>query len=60
MNEANRLLIAYMPIKAHAHQVLTDLAHPWVLGYHRNHFVRDFWKYVDVDPVKQAQQAQMK
>jgi hypothetical protein len=21
-----------------------------VLGYHRNVFVREFWKYVDIDP----------
>ena len=60
MDEAAKLLIAYMPIKAHVHQVWTDLAHPWVLGYHRNNFVREFWKYVDVDPAMQAQQAQMK
>ncbi len=54
MDEAAKLLIAYMPIKAHVHQVWTDLAHPWVLGYHRNNFVRDFWKYVDIDPALQA------
>jgi ABC-type transport system substrate-binding protein len=59
MDEASKLLIAYMPIKAHVHQVWTDLAHPWVLGYHRNNFVRDFWKYIDIDPALQAQQAQM-
>jgi hypothetical protein len=25
------------------------MAQPWVLGYNRNVFVRDFWKYVDID-----------
>ncbi|RZU01045.1 ABC transporter substrate-binding protein [Rivibacter subsaxonicus] len=58
MDEASKLLIAYMPIKAHVHQVWTDLAHPWVLGYHRNIFVREFWKYVDVDPALQSKAVQ--
>ena len=43
-------MVAYMPYKVHVHRVWTDLAQPWVLGYHRNLFVRDFWKYVDIDP----------
>ena len=47
--DAARLMVAYMPYKVHVHRVFTDLAQPWVLGYHRNIFVRDFWKYVDID-----------
>ncbi len=49
MVEAARLMVAYMPYKVHVHRIFTDLAQPWVLGYHRNIFVREFWKYVDVD-----------
>ena len=49
MNRAKQLMIAYMPYKVHAHRVFTDLAQPWLLGYHRNIFVRSFWKYVDID-----------
>jgi ABC-type transport system substrate-binding protein len=49
MAEAARLMVAYMPYKVHVHRIFTDLTQPWVLGYHRNIFVRDFWKYVDVD-----------
>ena len=52
MDEAKRLMVAYMPYKIHAHRIFTDLSHPWILGYHRNIFVRDFWRYVDVDPVE--------
>ncbi len=48
--EAARLMVAYMPYKVHVHRYFTDLAQPWVLGYHRNIFVREFWKYVDIDP----------
>ncbi len=49
MTEAKKLMIAYMPYKIHAHRIFTDLAQPWVVGYHRNIFVREFWKYVDID-----------
>ncbi len=54
MAQANRLLVAYLPYKATVHRVWTDLAQPWVVGYHRNVFVREFWRYVDVDPALQA------
>lgn len=50
MRDAARLMIAYMPYKVHAHRLFTDLVHPWVRGYHRNIFVRSFWRYVDVEP----------
>jgi len=49
MQDAARLMVAYMPYKVHVHRFVTDLAHPWVLGYQRNNFVREFWKYVDID-----------
>ncbi|MCV2362522.1 ABC transporter substrate-binding protein [Paucibacter sp. DJ1R-11] len=49
MTEAQKLIVAYMPIKMHVHRVYTDLAQPWVSGYKRNVFVRDFWKYIDID-----------
>ena len=53
MTEAAKLMIAYMPYKVHVHRVFTDLAHPWVKGYHRNIFVRDWFRYVDVDAAQQ-------
>ncbi len=49
MDEAKRLMVAYMPYKIHAHRIFTDLNQPWVQGYHRNIFVRDFFKYVDIE-----------
>ena len=55
MTQATRLMVAYMPYKIHVHRVWTDLAHPWVIGYDRNVFVREFWKYVDIDPALQQQ-----
>jgi ABC-type transport system substrate-binding protein len=57
MTEAKKLMIAYMPYKVHVHRIFTDLAQPWVVGYHRNIFVRDFWKYVDIDLADLARRA---
>ncbi len=53
MTEAAKLMIAYMPYKVHAHRVFTDLTQPWVKGYHRNIYVRDFFRYIDVDATQQ-------
>src|SRR5258706_13161103 len=55
--EATKLLIAYMPYKAHVHRYFTDLAQTWLIGAHRNIFVRDFWKYVDIDLAQKARAA---
>jgi len=49
MHDATRLMVTYMPYKVHVHRISTDLVQPWVVGYHRNLFVRDFWRYVDID-----------
>jgi ABC-type transport system substrate-binding protein len=57
MDEAQRIIVAYAPYKFHVHRIFTDFAHPWVIGYHRNNFVRDFWKYVDIDPQAQRKGA---
>jgi ABC-type transport system substrate-binding protein len=54
MKRMEEILVAYMPYKAHIHRIWTDLAHPWVVGYHRNVFVREFWRYVDIDTAEQA------
>jgi ABC-type transport system substrate-binding protein len=57
VDEAQKLLVAYMPIKAHVHRVYTDLAQPWVLGYHRNPFLREAWRWIDIDTEMQARAA---
>ncbi len=58
MQEAAKLMIAYMPYKMHVHRLFTDLAQPWVIGFDRNVFVRDFWRYVDIDTEALAKQRQ--
>ncbi len=58
MTKAKELMIAYMPYKAHVHRIWTDLAQPWVVGYHRNVFLREFWKYIDIDTAELARRGQ--
>ncbi len=58
MDAAKKLMVVYMPYKVHAHRIWTDLWHPWVKGYDRNIYVREFWKYIDVDAAEQQRHVQ--
>jgi ABC-type transport system substrate-binding protein len=48
--QAQRLAVAYMPYKVHAHRIHTDLAYPWVYGFRRPLFGGEWWHMIDVDP----------
>ncbi|MBC5764333.1 ABC transporter substrate-binding protein [Ramlibacter albus] len=52
IKEAQRILIAYMPIKVRVHRIGTDLMQPWLIGYKRHPNAREFWQYVDIDTTK--------
>ena len=52
VDQAIKILVAYMPYKFITHRIVTDLTHPWVEGYVRNPIARDFWKYIDIDVQK--------
>jgi ABC-type transport system substrate-binding protein len=54
LNQCVRIAIAYMPYKVGVHRIGTDMWHPWVIGYKRHPFSRDFWRYIDIDTAKQA------
>jgi hypothetical protein len=43
-------LVAYAPYKFLGPRIETAVYHPWVIGYRRHPFMRDFWKYIDIDP----------
>ncbi|WP_077036830.1 ABC transporter substrate-binding protein [Pelomonas sp. KK5] len=49
IEQMQRLMVAYMPLKGHVHRIFTDMLQPWVIGYKRNLFMRDFWQYVDIE-----------
>ena len=47
--EGKRLLSVYVPYKHHVHRILTDLTWPWVIGFRRPPYWRDWWPYIDID-----------
>lgn len=51
----NRIFSAYAPLRPIVHRLGTSLAHPWVFGYQRHPVLREFWKFIDLDPLPQAQ-----
>lgn len=53
-DEANRLLVAYMPIKAQVHRLALTLTQPWFVGYRPHPFLYSWWRYVDIDTEKLA------
>ncbi len=53
MQQAVKLLVAYMPYKFNTHSIRTDLTQAWVFGYRRHPVARGFWRYVDIDSSKQ-------
>ncbi len=52
IREAVKILVAYMPIKVRVHRVGTDMMQPWLIGYKRHPFAREFWSYVDIDTAR--------
>jgi ABC-type transport system substrate-binding protein len=53
IREMKRYFAAFMPYKLHGHRFRTDLTHPWLIGYRRHPFARDFFKYIDIDTARQ-------
>ena len=43
MQNASRLLVAYMPYKFHHHRIQQNLAQPWLIGYRRHPFTDRAW-----------------
>ncbi len=53
--DAKKLFVAYAPYKFLGHRIDTSVMHPWVVGFRRHPFMRDFYKYVDIDAGEQWQ-----
>jgi ABC-type transport system substrate-binding protein len=58
LHQLTALELVYAPMKAVSHRYRTDLAYPWVVGYHHGPFIRDWWRYVDIDTELQARSKQ--
>jgi ABC-type transport system substrate-binding protein len=52
IQEAVKIMVAYMPYKFRVHRVGTDLMQPWLKGYKRPPSALDFWKYIDIDTTR--------
>jgi len=50
IQQALKLSLAYMPLKATAHPAGTWLTQPGLVGYRPHPFIRDTWRYVDIEP----------
>ena len=48
ITEANRLMLAYLPIKAHVHRLQVSMSWPRVAGYRPHPFLLPFHAFVDV------------
>ncbi len=49
MREMKRILATYMPYKFHGHRILNAFVHPWLVGYRRHPYMRETFKWVDID-----------
>jgi len=50
--QAKMLAVAYAPYKSLVHRIVSDMAHPWLVGYRRPVFWQDWWHMVDIDESK--------
>ena len=50
--QAQKLLLAWMPMKAHWHRVRLVLTQPWLEGYPANPFVSGYWRFLDIDAAR--------
>ena len=47
--EMARLVAVYAPFKLNSHRKRHQLIQPWVLGWRRNHFQHEGYRYADID-----------
>ena len=48
------LVAVYAPFKLHSHRKRHQLVQPWVLGWRRNHFQHEGYRYADIDLERRA------
>jgi hypothetical protein len=49
-----RIVAAYAPWLPMVHRKRNQLVQPWVLGWRRNAFLHDSYRYVDIDLERRA------
>ena len=53
-----RLMAVFAPFKLHSHRKRNQLVQPWVLGWRRNPFLHEGYRYVDIDLERRARDMQ--
>ena len=53
-----RIVTVYAPFKLHSHRKRNQLVQPWVLGWRKHPFLREGYKYVDIDLQRRARDMQ--
>jgi oligopeptide transport system substrate-binding protein len=56
--EMARLMAVYAPFKLHSHRKRSQMLQPWVLGWRKNHFLHEGYRYVDIDLDRKAKSLQ--
>jgi ABC-type transport system substrate-binding protein len=51
-----RLMAVFAPFKLHSHRKRNQLVQPWVLGWRRNPFLHEGYRFVDIDLERRARQ----
>ena len=51
-----RLVAVYAPFKLNSHRKRHQLIQPWVLGWRRNHFQHEGYRFVDIDLERRARE----
>jgi ABC-type transport system substrate-binding protein len=51
-----RLVAAYAPFKLSVHRKRDQMVQPWVLGWRRNHFQHEGYRYADIDLGRRAKE----
>ncbi|MDQ3026016.1 MAG: ABC transporter substrate-binding protein [Pseudomonadota bacterium] len=49
-----RIIAVYAPFKLHSHRKRNQMVQPWVLGWRRNHFLHEGYRFVDIDLERRA------
>jgi len=55
-NQMARIVAVYAPLKLHSHRKRNQLVQPWVLGWRKNAFLHEGYKYVDIDLQRRARE----
>ena len=51
-----RVIAVYAPWKSNVHRKRNQMVQPWVLGWRKNPFLHDAYKYVDIDLERRAKE----